>query len=89
MGVRQKSGWHRDFQEEQAILSVPTAQHGTERVSKRPALGCVTGRSLTFAVLYCYVFVSLRAAKIFPRPKSVGRKRIAQCASTGNPAQDH
>ncbi len=42
------------------------------------------GRWPTLAVLY-YVFVSLRAAKIFPRPKSVGRKRIAQCASTWEP----
>jgi hypothetical protein len=31
---------------------------------------------------------SSQAATIFPRPKSEGRKSIAQCASTGNRAQD-
>ena len=57
-GVRHKSGWHCDFPEKQAILSVPATQHGTASVSEQPAPGSVGafedmggGRSLTLTVL--------------------------------------
>src|ERR1017187_2589397 len=36
-----ESGWHCDFPEKYAILSVPTTQHRTASVSERPAPGCV------------------------------------------------
>ena len=37
---------------------------------------------------YYTLLNSSQAATILPRPKSEGRKSIAQCASTGNHAQD-
>ena len=38
--------------------------------------------------LYYTPLNSSQAATILPRPKSEGRKSIAQCVSTGNRAQD-
>ena len=44
--------------------------------------------ALAVRVLYYFASFSSQAATILARPKSEERKRLAQCASTGNRAQD-
>jgi len=44
-------------------------------------------RRLNMLLYYC-ALLSSQVATILPRPKSEGRKSIAQCASTGTRAQD-
>src|ERR1019366_8485159 len=56
---------------------------------KRAGLSVFIGvdRRLNMLLYYC-ALLSSQVATILPRPKSEGRKSIAQCASTGNRAQD-
>jgi len=67
----------------------PGGASDTERLVAPAVLSPVSCWRLSIATaLYDYSPFSSRAATILPRPKSEGRKSIAQCASTGNRPRD-
>jgi hypothetical protein len=78
--------WFGAFAQPIAYANGPDASRDREgAVAPKRTTPCGHGTS---DALYYYDLFPAQAATILPRPKSEGRKRIAQCASTGNRAQD-